>query len=173
MGGLQQEYCTIPNANDCRKFPDRIAEGIQSAEAFHLMVEGERRVNADWAEHLGNNDFYPVPIKALLNVDDLLKRMSSFDADKASISENISAGEPAGIESEETTHFSVVDAEGSAVSITTTINGSYGNKEVDGGGGLLLNNEMEDFSAKPGVPNMFGLIGTEANAIEPGRRMLS
>ena len=105
-------------------------------------------------------------------MDDLLKRMSNFDAEKASISENISAGEPAGIESEETTHFSVVDAEGSAVFITTTINGSYGNKVVDGGGGFLLNNEIDDFNAKLGVPNMFGLIGDEANAIEPGKRML-
>ena len=122
------------------------------------MVEAERRVYADRAEHLGDNDFYPVPIKALLNVGDLLKRMSNFDADKASISENISAGEPAGIESEETTHFNVVDAVGSAVSIKTTINGSYGNKVVDGGGGLLLKNEMDDFSAKPGAPNMFGCL---------------
>ena len=95
-----------------KNFPDRIAEGILSAEAVHRMVKAERRVYADRAEHLGDNDFYPDPIKALLNVDDLLKCMSNFDADKASISENISAGEPAGIESEETTHFSVVDAEG-------------------------------------------------------------
>lgn len=154
-------------------FPDRIAKGFQSVEAVHLMVEAERRVYADRAEHLGDSDFYPVPIKGLLDVDYLLKRMSNFDAEKASISENISAGEPAGIESEETTHFSVVDAEGNAVSITTTINGSYGNKVAVGGGGFLLNNEMDDFSAKPGVPNMFGLIGAEANAIEPGKRMLS
>ena len=155
------------------RFPDRIGKGFQSVEAVHLMVEAERRVYADRAEHLGDSDFYPVPIEGLLEADYLLKRISNFDAEKASISDNISAGDPTTIESEETTHFSVVDAEGNAVSITTTINGYYGSKVVVGGSGFLLNNEMDDFSAKPGVPNMFGLIGAEANAIEPGKRMLS
>ncbi|MGB0840252.1 MAG: gamma-glutamyltransferase, partial [Chitinophagales bacterium] len=100
-------------------------------------------------------------------------RMSDFNAEKATLSSTVKAGTPAPKETEQTTHFSIVDAEGNAVSITTTLNGGYGSKVVVGGAGFLLNNEMDDFSAKPGVPNMFGLIGAEANAIEPGKRMLS
>ena len=98
--------------------------------------------------------------------------MQDFDPHKASSSQQVSAGKPPR-ESEETTHYSIVDARGRAVSVTTTLNGSYGSKVVTGGCGFLLNNEMDDFSAKPGVPNFYGLIGAEANAIEPGKRMLS
>ncbi len=147
--------------------------GFQSAEAIHLMAEAERRVYADRATYLGDSDFVPVPIRSLLEADYLKNRMADFDPNNASDSELIGAGLVTPIESEETTHFCVVDAAGNAVSLTTTINGGYGSKTVVSGAGFLLNNEMDDFSAKPGVPNMFGLIGNEANAIEPGKRMLS
>lgn len=148
--------------------------GFHSTEAVHLMVEAERRVYADRAQHLGDSDFYPVPVDSLIDRQYLHARMESFDASLATPSSAIEAGAfamPA--ESEETTHFSVVDAEGNAVAVTTTINGGYGCNTVVSGAGFLLNNEMDDFSAKPGVPNMFGLLGAEANAIEPGKRMLS
>ncbi len=147
--------------------------GFQSAETIHLMAEAERRVYADRATYLGDSDFVPVPIRSLLEADYLKNRMADFDPNNASDSELIGAGLVTPIESEETTHFCVVDAAGNAVSLTTTINGGYGSKTVVSGAGFLLNNEMDDFSAKPGVPNMFGLIGNEANAIEPGKRMLS
>lgn len=145
--------------------------GFQSEEAVHLMIEAERRAYADRAEHLGDADFYDVPLKRLIDEDYLKSRMENFDAEKASVSEMINAGTMP--ESEETTHLSVVDAEGNAVSVTTTLNLSYGSKVVVSGAGFLLNNEMDDFSAKPGVPNSFGLVGNEANAIQPEKRMLS
>ncbi len=147
--------------------------GFQSAEAIHLMAEAERRVYADRATYLGDSDFVPVPIRSLLDADYLKTRMGDFDENRASDSELIGAGLVTPVESEETTHFCVVDAAGNAVSLTTTLNGGYGSKTTVSGAGFLLNNEMDDFSAKPGVPNMFGLIGNEANAIEPGKRMLS
>lgn len=155
------------------RYPEQLEQGFHSPAATHLMVEAERRVYADRAEHLGDMDYYPVPVEGLLDEAYLAQRMADFDPDAATDSERVSAGSPAPTESEETTHFSIVDAEGNAVSITTTINGGFGNKVVVGGAGFLLNNEMDDFSAKPGEPNMFGLIGAEANAIEPGKRMLS
>ena len=147
--------------------------GFQSWEAIHLMTEAERRVYADRATYLGDSDFVPVPIRSLLDEDYLKTRMADFNPNQASDSELIGAGLVTPVESEETTHFCVVDNAGNAVSLTTTINGGYGSKTVVSGAGFLLNNEMDDFSAKPGVPNMFGLIGNEANAIEPGKRMLS
>jgi len=147
--------------------------GFQSAEAIHLMVEAERRVYADRATYLGDSDFIPVPIRSLLNEEYLKIRMADFDPHRASDSELIGAGLVTPVESEETTHFCVVDAAGNAVSLTTTINGPYGSRTVVSGAGFLLNNEMDDFSAKPGVPNMYGLIGNEANAIAPNKRMLS
>jgi len=147
--------------------------GFQSAEAIHLMVEAERRVYADRATYLGDSDFVPVPIPSLLKEDYLKTRMADFDPLRASDSELIGAGLVTPVESEETTHFCVVDAVGNAVSLTTTINGPYGSKTVVSGAGFILNNEMDDFSAKPGVPNMYGLIGNEANAIAPNKRMLS
>jgi len=145
--------------------------GFHSVAHIHLMAEAERRVYADRATHLGDSDFYDVPVEMLMDADYLKGRMSDFDPTKASVSDSITAG-PAK-ESLETTHFSIVDLQGNAVSLTTTINGAYGAKTVVQGAGFLLNNEMDDFSAKPGVPNMFGLIGAEANKIEPGKRMLS
>ncbi len=146
--------------------------GKGSAETVHLMVEAQRRAYADRARHLGDPDFYPVPLKTLTSKDYARDRFESFHPDKASRSAEISAGSwPA--ESTETTHYSVMDGSGIAVSVTTTLNLSYGNKIVVPGAGFLLNNEMDDFSAKANVPNAYGLIGEEANKIEPGKRMLS
>jgi gamma-glutamyltranspeptidase/glutathione hydrolase len=123
---------------------------------------------------LGDNDFYEVPIAAMTDSVYLLERMLDFNLQFATSSDSVTAGAIAMLpESEETTHFSVVDDAGNAVSITTTLNGGFGSKTVVGGAGFFLNNEMDDFSAKPGVPNLYGLIGGEANAIEPGKRMLS
>jgi gamma-glutamyltranspeptidase/glutathione hydrolase len=147
--------------------------GRHSTEAVHLMVEAERRVYADRAQHLGDMDYYDVPLTGLIEADYLTQRMADFDPRQASDSDSISAGQPAPYESPQTTHYSIVDAEGNAVSVTTTINGGYGSCVVVGGAGFLLNNEMDDFSSKPGVPNAYGLLGAEANAIAPGKRMLS
>ena len=147
--------------------------GLHSTEAVHLMVEAERRVYADRAIHLGDSDYYDVPLEGLIQDVYNQDRMKSFDANKASISTDIEAGTPAPKESDQTTHFSIVDEYGNAVSLTTTINTGYGSKVVVGGAGFFLNNEMDDFSSKPGVPNFFGLIGNEANSIQPGKRMLS
>ncbi len=147
--------------------------GFHSKEAMHIMAEAERRVYADRATHLGDSDFVDVPVDELLNKDYLKKRMQNFNAFSATASVDIKAGVFTGNESEETTHFSIVDAEGNAVSVTTTLNAHYGSKTVVSGAGFLLNNEMDDFSSKPGVPNFYGLVGAEANAIAPGKRMLS
>ncbi len=149
-------------------------QGFQSKEHVHLFTEAERRVYADRATHLGDPDFWDVPQDSLMSAEYAEARMHDFDPGKATPSDSISAGTlPLPDESEETTHFSIVDTEGNAVSITTTINSNYGSKVVVGGAGFFLNNEMDDFSAKPGVPNQFGLIGNDANAIQPGKRMLS
>ena len=154
--------------------PYPIAEmGHNTAPTVHLMTEAERRVYADRATHLGDPDFYPVPQAKLLEKAYSTARMKSFLTDEATPSAAVSAGSPAPVESSETTHFSVVDAKGNAVSVTTTLNGGYGSKVVVAGAGFLLNNEMDDFSIKPGFPNMFGLVGGEANAIAPEKRMLS
>ncbi len=148
--------------------------GFHAMKTVHLMVEAERRVYADRAEHLGDMDFYAVPIDSLLNKKYLSSRMESFSLDTATASEAIFAGEFSNqMESFETTHTSVIDSDGNAVSVTTTINSNFGSKVVVEGAGFFLNNEMDDFSAKPGVPNQFGLVGAEANAIQPGKRMLS
>jgi gamma-glutamyltranspeptidase / glutathione hydrolase len=145
--------------------------GFQTTKSVQLMIEAERRAYADRAEHLGDPDYWKVPVKTLTNDAYIAKRMSDYDPNKASVSSNIKAGEIK--ESEETTHLSVADAQGNMVSVTTTLNGSYGSKTVVGGAGFLLNNEMDDFSVKPGVANMYGAVGGEANAIQPGKRMLS
>jgi len=143
-----------------------------SSEYIHTLVEILKRVYADRAEHLGDIDFYPVPIDWLTSKiysDEIFSKIG----ESATPSSEIKAGIPIPEESEETTHFSVMDKFGNAVSTTVTLNSSYGNKIVVEGAGFLLNNEMDDFSAKPGTPNQFGLIGSEANAIAPGKRMLS
>lgn len=147
--------------------------GWNSVKAVHLLTEAERRVYADRSEYLGDPDFYKVPAKALLNPAYITSRMQNFNPKRATPSARIKPGTLNGLEHEETTHFSVVDKAGNAVAVTTTLNGGYGNYVVVDGAGFLLNNEMDDFSAKPGVPNMFGLVGTAANAIAPGKRMLS
>jgi gamma-glutamyltranspeptidase/glutathione hydrolase len=146
--------------------------GFNSDSTIQLLVEAERRVYADRATHLGDPDFYKVPQKQLINPKYSVQRMANFSWNKASPSSDIKAGDVIA-ESEETTHFSVVDREGNAVAVTTTLNGGYGSVVFVGGAGFLLNNEMDDFSVKPGTPNMFGLLGGEANAIQPGKRMLS
>ncbi len=145
--------------------------GFQSAKSVQLMIEAERRAYADRAEHLGDPDFWKVPVNTLMSDAYLTQRMADYQPEKAGQSLHVKPGIIK--ESEETTHLSVIDVEGNLVSVTTTLNGGYGSKTVVGGAGFLLNNEMDDFSVKPGVPNMYGAIGGEANAIEPGKRMLS
>jgi gamma-glutamyltranspeptidase/glutathione hydrolase len=137
------------------------------------MIESERRVFADRAKWLGDPDFVQVPIGPLLDSTYINNRISSINFAKASLSSDISAGEFPGYESPETTHYSIVDAAGNAVSITTTLNNSFGSKVFVGGAGFLLNDEMDDFSAKAGAPNLYGLIGSKANEIQPNKRMLS
>ena len=146
--------------------------GFHSVEATHLFVEAERRVYADRAEHLGDADFYKVPIDKLLKPSYILDRFKTFDKDHATPSKDVKAGDMNAV-SEQTTHISIVDASGTAVSITTTLNDSYGSRTVVGGAGFILNNEMDDFSVKPGVPNLYGAIGGEANSIVPNKRPLS
>ena len=147
--------------------------GFNSDSTVQLLVEAERRVYADRATHLGDPDFYNVPKQKLIDPAYSLSRMEDMEWNHATLSSEIKAGNLAPKESEETTHFSIVDRQGSAVSVTTTLNGSYGSKVFVKGAGFLLNNEMDDFSIKPGEPNMYGLIGGEANSIAPNKRMLS
>lgn len=145
--------------------------GLNSPAAVSLMVEAQRRAYADRAEHMGDPDFYKVPTKTLISNEYAQQRMSDYTVGVAGQSKNIQAGKAH--ESEQTTHFSVIDGKGNMVAITTTLNDTYGNKTIVAGAGFLLNNEMDDFSIKPGVPNMYGAIGGEANSIQPGKRMLS
>jgi len=147
--------------------------GWNTAPTVHLMVEAERRAYADRAMYLGDPDFVDVPVENLIADQYVKDRMSNFQMDTATPSSAIKEGEINTTESEETTHLSVVDKEGNAVAVTTTLNGGYGSYVVVAGSGFLLNNEMDDFSAKPGTPNMFGAIGGAANKIEPAKRMLS
>lgn len=146
--------------------------GFQSPLAVQLMVEAERRAYADRAEFMGDADFVKVPEKALTDTAYLNQRMKDYRPGEAGSSRVTRPGQLPH-ESEETTHLSVLDAAGNAVSVTTTLNNSYGSKTVVGGAGFFLNDEMDDFSAKPGVPNLYGAVGGEANAIAPGKRMLS
>ena len=152
---------------------DASALGFGSSRLVHMMGEAMRNTYADRAEWLGDPDFFDVPADALIDEAYVRARMSEVDPARARRSSDVGHGMPPGVEPEETTHYSVVDRWGNAVSVTTTLNGSYGSYVAVDGAGFLLNNEMDDFSVKPGVPNMFGLIGNEANAIEPGKRMLS
>jgi gamma-glutamyltranspeptidase/glutathione hydrolase len=147
--------------------------GFHSARAVHLIAEAEKRAFADRAEFAGDPDFINVPVNGLLNNEYLKKRFADFSELKASPSGEIRAGSPDFSESGETTHYTVVDQLGNAVSATTTLNDWYGSSIVVEGAGFLLNNQMDDFSVKPGVPNLYGLIGGDANAIAPGKRMLS
>jgi gamma-glutamyltranspeptidase/glutathione hydrolase len=144
---------------------------FQTVASVQLMTEVERRAFADRAEFLGDPDFVKVPVKTMVSDAYLNERMKDYEPGKAGNSKATTAGIIK--ESEETTHLSVLDAYGNAVSVTTTLNGGYGSRTVVTGAGFLLNNEMDDFSVKPGVPNMYGAIGNAKNAIEPGKRMLS
>ena len=154
-----------------REFSDQYFSGLWHNEAryVHLMAELEKRVYADRAEYLGDPDYVAVPMDRLLEDDYLRARVSSVNPEAISPIETVSAG----LESTETTHFSIIDAEGNAVSLTTTLNWDFGSGVVVEGAGFLLNNQMDDFSAKVGVPNKFGVVGNDRNAIVPGKRMLS
>lgn len=147
--------------------------GFHSPQAVQLMIEAERRAYADRAEYMGDADFYKVPVNMLTNDVYLQERMKNYDPSKATPSHIIKPGSLQVTESEETTHLSVIDKDGNAVAVTTTLNGGYGSRTVIGGAGFFINNEMDDFSIKPGVPNMYGAVGGEANAIKAGKRMLS
>jgi gamma-glutamyltranspeptidase/glutathione hydrolase len=146
--------------------------GFQTPASVQLMTEVERRAYADRAEFMGDVDFVKVPVKKLMSEAYIRERMSDYQPGVAGKSSVTGPGR-INPESEETTHLSVADRWGNAVAVTTTLNGGYGSHTVIGGAGFLLNNEMDDFSVKPGVPNMYGALGTEANAITPGKRMLS
>ena len=154
---------------------DLAQAGYHTPLAVHYLTEAERRVYADRATYLGDPDFGFVPTQRLLDVDYNRQRAASMrPMGRATASAAVAAGTKLpGYESDETTHYSIVDAFGNAVSCTTTLNGAYGSKVVVPGAGFLLNNEMDDFSAKAGVPNAYGLVGGTANAIAPGKRMLS
>lgn len=147
--------------------------GFHSTGTMHLIAEAEKRAFADRSEYLGDPDFNEIPIDSLLNSKYLESRMKNFTEDSATPSIIIRPGEIDGYESTETTHYSVVDKWGNAVAATTTLNGTFGNYIMVDSAGFLLNNEMDDFSVKPGVPNMYGLVGGETNSVGPGKRMLS
>nr|WP_315222028.1 gamma-glutamyltransferase [uncultured Flavobacterium sp.] len=147
--------------------------GHNTAASIQVIVEAERRAYADRSQFLGDPDFVKIPVKALLDDAYLKGRMATFNPEKASLSSEIKEGKVNYNESLETTHYSIVDAQGNAVAATTTINDGYGSKYFCDELGFFLNNEMDDFSAKPGSPNMFGLVGNEANSIAPQKRMLS
>jgi len=144
-----------------------------SSERYHLMTEAMRRAFADRAEYMGDSDFVKVPVAGLIDKSYAATLRATIDADRASSSTEVRAGRPAGYESEDTTHFTVVDADGNAVANPYTLNNSYGSAAVARGTGILLNDEMDDFAAKPGTPNMYGLIQGERNAVAPRKRPLS
>lgn len=147
--------------------------GQNSLKSIQVMTEAERRAYADRSYFLGDPDFVDIPMKTLMSDVYFQERMKDFSFEKATPSDSISYGKIVGYESNETTHFSIVDQFGNAVSVTTTLNGAYGSKLYVDELGFFLNNEMDDFSSKPGAPNMFGLTGNEANSIAPEKRMLS
>lgn len=154
--------------------PYNIGQYPHNGEQYiQLLVEAERRAYADRAYYMGDADFVKVPTQQLLSPNYLKERMSSFSWDKASKSTEIAHGKIVGYESDETTHYSIVDRFGNAVAVTTTLNTNYGSKVYVKGGGFFLNNQMDDFSIKPGEPNTYGLVGSEKNAIAPNKRMLS
>ncbi len=147
--------------------------GHNSSKTIHLMAEAMKRAYADRSLYLGDEDFVDVPVKGLISKEYAKALREGIDQEKATESKTIAPGKPLPYESNETTHFSIIDKDGNAVSNTYTINFSYGSGIAVDGAGFLLNNEMDDFSAKPGSPNGYGLIGGEANKIEPNKRMLS
>ena len=147
--------------------------GHNSVKSIQVLTEAERRAYADRSFYLGDPDFVTIPSETLISSNYLEDRMSSFSFENATLSSDVSHGNVQVVESNETTHYSIIDQFGNSVSVTTTINGAYGSKLYCSDLGFFLNNEMDDFSSKPGVPNMFGLIGAEANSIAPQKRMLS
>lgn len=147
--------------------------GHNSSEAIQVIVEAERRAYADRSFYLGDPDYFKIPVKKLLDKEYLKQRMQSFNPEKATLSSTIKEGNVNYAESTETTHYSIVDPQGNAVAATTTLNDGFGSKYYCEELGFFLNNTMDDFSVKPGEPNMFGLIGNEANSIAPSKRMLS
>mgnify|MGYP005982587143 FL=1 len=147
--------------------------GFQTDSTIRVMVEAERYVYANRAKYLGDPDFIKVPVQHLIDSSSNASKLNAFNFHKATLSKDVNADVIPGYESEQTTHFNIVDAQGNAVSITTTLNDSYGSGVFVAGAGFLLNNEMDDFSVKAGVPNMYGLTGEKANEIQPGKRMLS
>jgi gamma-glutamyltranspeptidase/glutathione hydrolase len=147
--------------------------GQHSTDYIHLIAEAERRAYADRSYYLGDPDFVEIPIDTLVSTTYAKTRMQSFTFDSATASTELSYGKIPGFESEETTHYSIVDQFGNAVAVTTTINAAYGSKLYVEDLGFFLNNEMDDFSSKPGAPNFYGLVGAEANSIAPEKRMLS
>jgi gamma-glutamyltranspeptidase/glutathione hydrolase len=147
--------------------------GHNSSKAIQIITEAERRAYADRNYFLGDPDFVKLPMKELVDPTYLKNRMSDFSFDKASKSSDIAQGKIQGYESKQTTHYSIVDKDGNAISATTTLNDNYGSKIYCDELGFFLNNQMDDFSAKPGVPNLYGLTGSEANSIAPEKRMLS
>jgi len=158
--------------NGAEKYPI-FSWGHNSPKTLHFYTELMRRVYADRTTFLGDPEFYPVPTEKLVDKDYLDKRFIEISDDKKTNSEDVRAGNAERIESYETTHYSILDNKGNAVSTTTTLNGNYGSKVWLPNVGFFLNNEMDDFSVKAGVPNQFGLIGGQANSIEPEKRMLS
>ena len=166
-GILLAQMLKMSSFENLEKFPQN------STEAVQIMVEAERRAFADRAEFMGDPDFIKDQTGMLISESYLKSRWKSFNKNKATPSSEVGKIIAQPKESTETTHISIVDKEGNAVSVTTTLNGLYGSKVVVSGAGFFLNNEMDDFSVKPGVPNMFGAVGGEANSIKPGKRMLS
>jgi len=166
-GAVLIEMLNILEGYDLSKFDPA------SSERYHLMTEAMRRAFADRAEFMGDSDFVKVPVAGLIEKSYAEKLRAGINTGRASTSAEISAGQPVGHESEETTHFTVVDAEGNAVANTYTLNNSYGSAAVAKGTGIILNDEMDDFAAKPGTPNMYGLVQGERNAVAPHKRPLS
>ena len=147
--------------------------GHNSPQTIQLLVEAERRAYADRSHFMGDPDYMNLPVYELMDKEYVLDRMKNFSWDKATLSSEVKHGNIIVQESDETTHYSIIDKYGNSISVTTTLNNSYGSKVFVEEGGFFLNNEMDDFSSKPGHPNFYGLIGSEANSIQPGKRMLS
>ena len=147
--------------------------GHNSTQTIQLLVEAERRAYADRSHFMGDPDYMNLPVYELMDKEYVVDRMKNFSWDKATPSSEVKHGNIIVQESDETTHYSIIDKYGNSVSVTTTLNNSYGSKVFVEEGGFFLNNEMDDFSSKPGHPNFYGLIGSDANSIQPGKRMLS
>jgi gamma-glutamyltranspeptidase/glutathione hydrolase len=166
-GAVLMEMLNILEGFELKKFHPL------SSEYYHLLVEAMRRAYADRAQYMGDADFGPVPIAGMTEKAYAERQRSTIKLERASLSGEIGAGKPTGHEAADTTHFTVVDAAGNAVSNTYTLNGAFGAGVVAQGTGVLLNNEMDDFTAKAGAPNLFGAIQSERNAIAPQKRPLS